>query len=352
MTLESEVLFSFAVSPDALLSYNTPRDKITHTSAAKIVLNNGILRLGPGDETKLNNAIGNLIGKPSSAWREAITALNQLRRVDSDALPQPIEQFIKTNARHEGSANHVRLAIVTDSDVSASTDQQPGPNRTELVKLLDFADSHTVGRALSPISFNPGASRDRVGDRVLRPLASRSREVTVFDPYLFDDVVGTSGAKPPRNHLEWLTEVFSRSLPNSATLRFIGHLPTAKRDAPPVTPALFQEKIDVALQSSLRNRRQELTIEATAYSGSVSAVKASNRYLLFSCGFDFEVTHDIPRLGHPKIPAPDALTFHQLRAGQRERAKEIIQGYLDYEPKGLVKWTHIAPSGTAMGHGS
>lgn len=343
MSSGPQILFPMAVTAGALLEYNSPKDKVTHEVAVKALLDHGILSFGPGDKVSLHLAISALVGRPNRAWSVAIEALGLDKRVDDSALSTPVQTFITEDVNRSGSGETVKLAIAEESVVTSTPPKWRDPSKTEIVSLIDVNDAGTLKAAQALESFVPGSSREDVGNSVLKPLALRSTEISVFDPHLFDDVLGTSRGSKPRDHIQWLVNVISEMAPSAATLRLIGDFPSQKPNAPFLDKETVSDKIQKAISGHLKARIDPMTIEVTLFQGTSREVKASNRYVLFDCGFSFQISHDVLRLGAQKIPGPDAFTVRRLDKAQSDRARMIVEGYRRYQENALMQFDILVP---------
>lgn len=342
--MDPQFLVSVGLVPEALLEYNSPRDKVTHEVAVTAVYDHGLLTLTPEDMEALKAAIAKLVGRPQTSWAAIVEALQLLRRVDRESLPISIRSFVDTQAGDSGSANIVRLAVVEDAAVPVADNSESAPNQTELVSLIDVASSSAFRGARSLVSFPSGTPRQQIAEAVLIPLAARSTEIVAFDPFLFDDLVGANRASDARDHVEWLCQLLGDVLPPDSTMRLVANLPSPTRAGQPLDPEQIKQKISATLAAALRHRRSGVSVEVTLFQGTRPGIKASNRYLFFSCGAEFEVSHDLLRLGSQTIPAPDDFSLRRLDRDQLKRARAVVDGYRKYpERKALIQWVETFP---------
>ena len=347
MTRSPTIMFPIAVEPEAIREHGTDRDFATHLSIAETLLQHGILAFeGDGGE-ELMAATRKLDPSLAELWDKLIKGLNNINRIDRSVVPSTVTSLID-ELGEEGIARHDALVLLASEDSARRhgvTYQNPFRQfgATDLavpgaVKLCPVATS-----AASLKSFEPETPREVVANSILKPLSQRSGTTTLFDPYLFFDVLRER--KPShRDHVEWLAKVLTSALPPGALLRLVGNVP----DPPPRELALeknvIMQLIESAIRKAANSRRDMLNVQVTLYQGTAEGVRAHNRYLDFDCGFTFEVTADFARLGSAVNPGPDALTFHRLDDAQAARARQIVSNYVDYEYKNaLVQWEFSLP---------
>jgi len=305
-----QILVATAVDPTALSDFGGADHGLTHESMVAALMDHGTLTLGAGDADALFNAIDGLESPYSqSQWNELLIALSRFNRLDDqDVRPDSVEHFLAELEYRPDAGDCVRLAIVGKTDAGQrETDLRIGAhevNGTELVRppLLNHALALKDARRIG--SFAQGTRRDAIVDELIRPLASRSRVVKVLDPHLMDHVLRTSKGRR-YDHAEWLVSVLASAMPEGASIELITDMPTARTvddsgSEVPLTDAIATSLIGDAIQGAL-GASGAISIQARTTLVRAHPNKNPNRYLWFSCGATFEVSHDFARLGTPLI---------------------------------------------------
>ncbi|WP_417503690.1 hypothetical protein [Microbacterium sp.] len=164
-------------------------------------------------------------------WRELLYWLQRGGRL-TVAQPEltPLEDSRDLNDA-PGSLHRPYLAVVSNETFGhLHPDSDEG-----IVTYPGDLDIATSGAAtLSPLFerakltanvdvYKPGRSREEVWNEVLRPLAIRTKQVTIFDPYVFsemyrrDDVSDSSS-----EHLEWLLAKLNSTAPQGTMVKIFG----------------------------------------------------------------------------------------------------------------------------------
>ena len=98
MTSQPRVLLRTAVDPEALLDHQSLRDQQVHRGIAQMLRDHGVLALGQGQSTELQNAIASLASNSKEVWIKVIKALYDLNRIDRDiAIPALAETFLSAS---------------------------------------------------------------------------------------------------------------------------------------------------------------------------------------------------------------------------------------------------------------
>ena len=345
MNSPPRVLIPVSVDPGALLDHPTARDGLVHRQAVKCLEDHAILAVGNHDGDALLDAIAQLDHDSRTKWDKLIKGLTATNRLDRSILgPTRVEDLLAHLGESTKFAELIRVLVASEAAAEAhQVDYATGyrtVNGTDVVlaATIDKAPSLVDAAALGP--FPPNTDRAVISERLLQPVAARSGCATVMDPHLFDHVVGT--ARPPkRDHLEWLVATLARSLPVGSTLALVGDLPNGRRqdDNQYLTNDLAKQAIEAAVHSGLASRRAPITVDVALVHAPARGVRMLNRYMLFDCGFAYEVTHDLPQLGTPRTLGPENVTFRRLSASETEDAKRVASGYTQYKPAtALLKW--------------
>lgn len=348
MSRPPKLLFPVAIDPVALLDRPAARDRQVHRAVVEVLRDHGVLTLGRVDSDALLDAIGRIEGDSRTLWVKLLSGLNDLNRIDRGVRAASVADTLLN------LSNHVEIGAAVDLLIAGEeAAKQRGVNftngcltigETDVVLAATIDRSPTVGGAQGIGNYPPGTNRRVIGDEILRPAAARSGTVTVLDPHLLDHVLG-SGRGRRRDHVEWLVAVFASSLPPGSTLAFIGDFPSGRgQRGELLTDELATSEIERAIGRALKGRSEPMTVRITLVRGPNPETKMSNRYLNFDCGFAFEVTHDISRLGSEKSPGPDYLTFRRLNAVETQALEGIAAGYTGYQTAPAVfQWESQTP---------
>lgn len=346
MNTSSQALFPVAIDPDALRDYPTDKDRIVHREVIRTLERCGILHVAEADSAELFEAIKGLGDLSKTLWRKLLYALNDLNRFEQPDGPT-VRELLNQWTQGTGAYGDVRLMVAGreaagECGIDDVTGFRSGGG-------IDIATADSIDRAPSVIEaeradFAPGTPRTSIAEFIVHPLAARSRSVTVFDPHLFDHILGTAtprrvriGAEwveQPSDHVEWLVAELGAALPADATINLIGDYPTDRRkDGSLLTKERARADIVAAIGASLASRGQPINVNFCLVQAPKRDTKVSNRYLTFDCGFAFLVDHDFYRLGASDVEGPEDLLLSRLGQEAQQRVRDLAAGYANYTPE-------------------
>lgn len=329
-----EILIAAAVDPRALSDFGGADHGLTHEAMVSALMDHAKLTLGAGDADALFNAIDSLESPYSqSQWNELLIALSRFNRLDDqDKRPDPVEHFLAELEHRPDAGDCVRLAIVGKTDAGRwETHLRTGThevNGTELVRPPFLSHAQALKDARQIGSFAKGTRRDAIADELIRPLASRSRVVKVLDPHLMDQVLRTARGRR-FDHAEWLVSVLASAMPEGASIELITDMPTARTvddsgSEVPLSDAIAMNLIGDSIQRAL-GASGATPIHARTTLVRAHPEKNPNRYLWFSCGVTFEVSHDFARLGTPLIW--ERVKFTRQRGQDADHVAKAAESY-------------------------
>lgn len=339
MSTPSRILLPAAVDPRALSDYCSADHGMTHEAMVIALIDHATLTLGEGDARALFSAIDSLESQYSRAqWNELLIALSRLNRLDDkETRPDSLKMFLAELELREDAGECVRLAIVGKSDAGQSENNLLSGthevNGTELVRPPHLSHAVALKYAREIGSFAENTPRDAIADELILPLAARSRVVKIMDPYLMEHVLRTAKGRP-YDHAEWLVKVLAGAMPDGASIELI----TDRNNGPTITDGgeevsltdviatrLISEAIGQALDASGATQIKARTTLVRAH-----PKKNPNRYLWFSCGVAFEVSHDFARLGRPLIW--ERVKFTRQRGDDADHVAKIAESYERFAP--------------------
>lgn len=189
-------------------------------------------------------------------------------------------------------------------------------------------------------NYPAGTTRERVWEELLAPLAKVSREVVIFDTYLFvqlsywaeaADRRAGGAALPEDEHLRWLlTRLDAEALPGT-TVKLIGArgIPGDFRgDRVPGSAAALRHLVEENLPNSFSRLGP---VEAWFAPSTRARDIHHDRHIRFSAGAGVEVAAGFDRFAYPKLRENTGFTYRYQTASLDElhRREDAVQNNRD-----------------------
>lgn len=345
MSEHMPVFVPTAVAPEALSRFGNNDHNQTHRSAVRALRDHGILVLPKSGVREITQTLNNLSNTQNTLWRELIKELKTKGRHDTRKQASSTKKLLDSAMSAADPAIEIRLGLI-DSELepaykSHTQSSADANGRIELVRLPDVSISSAIKNAESSEWFAEGTDRELVAKAFLIPQAERSKNVRIFDPYLFHDVLGASGGEE-RSHAEWLVSTLASSMSRDSELELIADAPRAtRRDgkgrellddngrAIPLNDDGIREILRSKIGKWIRNPHTAPTIKLCLVRGAKK--RFQDRFIDFSASTTFDVNHDFDRLGQSDIW--QRLKFTRItKEAEIEELRAVANGYLSSRP--------------------
>lgn len=257
MSAEPRFLVPAVIDPRALTDYGEPRDWATHKGLIDILFTHSVVLVGKGDEENLKSSFSELNDRAGKAWAELLIRLNDQNRVEDTPERKSTKAILDGLADSTKSRAPHAVAVAGEERLSAGgADSYETPlvrDEWELVAPPFIGDSALMKQATEIQGFPGGTPRDKIARVLLRPLAERSREIRVFDPYLFGHIIKND----PADHAQWLIRTLASSMREGATLRLYSNLEHSVADTK------TRSRVRDALEKQLSHLSKTINVEVT-----------------------------------------------------------------------------------------
>lgn len=257
MLTEPRFLVPTVIEPKSLTDYREPRDWATHRGLIDVLRMHGVVRMGDGDDENLEDAFLQLSDRAGKAWAELLVRLKNQNRVEDTPKGESTEAILNRLANSTKSRAPHAVAVASEQRLSADeADSYETPlvrDEWELVTPPFIGDSTLMKQAMEIQGFPGGTPRKKIAHVLLRPLAQRSKEIRVFDPYLFRHIIENDDA----DHTQWLIRELVSSMRDGSTLRLYSDL----KEAP--SSDKVRGRVSAALKGALSDLKEEVNVEVT-----------------------------------------------------------------------------------------
>lgn len=257
MLTEPRFLVPTVIEPKSLTDYREPRDWATHRGLIDVLRMHGVVRMGDGDDENLEDAFLQLSDRAGKAWAELLVRLKNQNRVEDTPKGESTEAILNRLANSTKSRAPHAVAVASEQRLSADeADSYETPlvrDEWELVTPPFIGDSTLMKQAMEIQGFPGGTPREKIARVLLRPLAQRSKEIRVFDPYLFRHIIENDDA----DHTQWLIRELVSSMRDGSTLRLYSDL----KEAP--SSDKVRGRVSAALKGALSDLKEEVNVEVT-----------------------------------------------------------------------------------------
>lgn len=170
------------------------------------------------------------------------------------------------------------------------------------------ASAQKLGSLVEEGMFAKGTSREQVWRLLLSPLAESSRQIVIFDPYLYYNLwKESSEPRPRKEHMEWLLERIDGLRPGSRTVTLIG----AAGDGVKNNPSKQPEQVLRLLEDHFAGAFPNIS-EVRAYVVPTRRQMHHDRHVWFNSGQAVELPSGFDRLSFPELRDGMSFTFRYV----------------------------------------
>lgn len=301
-----------------------------------LLLRHGVLRFASKEEATRwldSLKLDELSPQETKEWQVLLLALNKQGRMvaESPALVENPEIAATADELEPLKALAPVLSIV-----GTETYQRVFPNAEVGVSKLAANAEVTVPGSISQSSlyenlthlvesgrYPAGTGRTRVWESLFAPLASVSKEIVIFDKYLFGQLDVTSD-----EHVNWLLAQLDATAPAGASVKLIGArgVPDSYgNERVPGNAADAEWLLREYLPGKFTNLR---SVEAILAPSVRARDMHHDRHIRFSAGAAVELPAGFDRLGTPQLRDTFSFTYRHLAgsltelAGREESARK------------------------------
>lgn len=332
------VMFPIAVEPAALTDNRERAYGMLHRRLLSTIVDHGILTVPERDEGALHEAIEGLDHRLRDQWGKAIKDLHSRKQYDRRPDAKPLRELLSTDGHIDQPAAGERL-FVASRDVAERCGVDDSTlhktfGESEIVLLGTCDESSTVAAVREEVCFPKDTQRSAIVDSFIRPLATRSSEVKVLDPYIFRNLLKGDAA----HDVEWLIQALAGSMPAEAELSIYGVLGGDwKEDNRKDHELMIQHFVARALA----RRRFSLKVRVLL----LQFFELKNRHIVFSTGHSYHVLHHFNTLKHKSLK--DELRFVRSFGVNADRTGGIVES-MERSENTRVDVTLSAPVGSVQ----
>lgn len=344
------MFISVAISPEAIESASKERMGLTSDLVRKeligLIKRYGTVMVPSIEERKaLAAAITSksLTQHEQTTWKTFLTELMKINRfVAATPEIQDFWEHASNPATYQSLSRSSALLSILSADSYERTFADGAGLRSvadniEIATPVTASLSHSAKKLTDLLDsgiFDKGTSREEVWGRLLGPLASSSKQIVIFDPYLYSRLWKESTAQRPRKeHMEWILEKIDQLPPMGRHVTLVGAAESGRKYGSPGLP----DRVLDMLEGHFNGAFQSIA-EVSAFVVPTSWDMHHDRHVYFSSGHAVEIPAGADRLGTAVLKDSMGFTYRHTPQSLQELERRVAEAQ---EARGTV-WSRIS----------